>query len=726
MQQSIVSRLGWRNLRPVQEASIPPLLAGHDAVVLAPTAGGKTESAMIPLLDRLLAHGLNGQPSILYLCPLKALINNLLPRLQSLAGLAGRDAFAWHGEVTTTERKNFLKDPQAVLLTTPESLQVMLSSANFEAAELFAGLDSVVIDEVHAFAGTARGDQLIALLTQIDVLLGRPIQRVGLSATVGNPEELLCWLGGQRERPQSLVDPNKEGAQRSKRMLEVHPVAGDISNSAELLSKLMRGSPKSLLFVDSRRAAEEIRSKIAESGRVDALAHHSSLSQEMRQESEAVFKGSTANQRKPQAIVCTSTLELGLDVGDVDKVFQLGAPSTVSAFLQRFGRAGRREGSVAHMVFVTDEQDSFLRALALIRLAIARQVEPVQPDTRAFCVLVQQVLLAILKVGALAPDKLWKALGNAPCFADISQQERTQLLEHMLAGGWLERGQGRFRLGERTEKAYGRSHFSDLLSVFSGGSGVTVKTVEGRPVGSLDSSMALRLWSEKSSFVLGGGSWLPKGWDSASKTLTVVASVGGQAVRWSGGKGQSGMALCRETRAILTESGPVGFLGPKAQELLDKLRSEQPDLDADHPMVWETGKLENRGTQVELWAGDRVHRTLADAWSGWLGCPARCDARTVKVSCSLSTWEEMITRALSDDPSEFLEAGLRTLESQGGGPPQGEIKFSELLPEAFRREVLWKEQYDLPAAAEVMSELAHRILKIAEPQTALTGIQEGA
>lgn len=715
MQQSIVSRLGWRSLRPVQEASIPPLLRGDDAIVLAPTAGGKTESAMIPLMDRLLANGFNGQAALLYLCPLKALINNLLPRLQSLAALAGRDAFAWHGEVTSTERKSFLKDPQAVLLTTPESLQVMLSNSSLDAKELFAGLQSVVIDEVHAFAGTSRGDQLIALLTQIDVLTERPIQRVGLSATVGNPEDLLRWLGGGRGRTETLVDPNKDGAQKSKRMIEVHPVGGDLSNSAELLSKLMRSSPKSLLFVDSRRAAEEIRARLAESGNIEALAHHSSLSQEMRQESEAVFKGSGANQRKPQTIVCTSTLELGLDVGDVDKVFQLGAPSTVSAFLQRFGRAGRREGSVAHMVFVTDQQETFLRALALIRLAIAREVEPVCPDTRAFCVLVQQVLLAILKVGALAPDKLWKTLGDPPCFCDITQEEKLLLLDHMVEGGWLEKGQGRLRLGERTEKAYGRSHFSDLLSVFSGGSGVTVKTVEGRPVGSLDSSMALRLWSEKSSFVLGGGSWLPKGWDSGSKTLTVVASVGGQAVRWSGGKGQSSMAICREIRSILTSSDPLPFLGPKGQEQLNKLRSELPDLDPDHPIVSEVGKLENRSTQVELWAGERVHRTLADAWSGWLGCPARCDSRSVKVSCSLSTWEEQIARALNNDPREFLEAGLRTLESQGGGPPQGEIKFSELLPQEFRREVLWKEQYDLPSAAQVMTELAHRILNVTEP-----------
>lgn len=710
MQQSIVSRLGWRSLRPVQEASIPPLLQGHDSIVLAPTAGGKTESAMLPLLDRLLANSFNGQPALLYLCPLKALINNLLPRLQTLAALAGRDAFAWHGEVTSSERKGFLNDPQAVLLTTPESLQVMLGSAKVDAPALFSGLQSVVIDEVHAFAATPRGDQLIALLSQLDVLTERKIQRVGLSATVGNPEELLSWLGGGRGRLESLVDPNKDGAQKSQRMIEVHPVGGDLGNAAELLSKLMRSSAKSLLFVDSRRAAEEIRARIAASGQIEALAHHSSLSQEMRQESEAAFKGKSGQQKRPQTIVCTSTLELGLDVGDVDKVFQLGAPATVSAFLQRFGRAGRRDGSIAHMVFVTDQEETFLRALALIRLAIAQRVEPVCPDHRAFCVLVQQVLLAVLKAGALAPDKLWASLGEPPCFSQISTAEKTHLLQHMAEAGWLEKGQGRFRLGEKTEKAYGRSHFSDLLSVFSGGSGVTVKTLDGRSVGSLDASMALTLWAQKASFILGGGSWLAKGWDAGSKTLTVIPSVGGQAVRWSGGKGQPAMAICREVRAILTSADPLPFLGPRGREQLDKLRAEFVDLDPDRPLVSESGKLENRSTQIELWAGVRVHRTLADAWSGQLGCPARCDSRLIKLSCPLSTWEALIARALEGNHREFLEAGLRAFESQGGGPPQGEIKFSELLPEAFRREVLWKEQYDLESATQVLGELAHRVL----------------
>jgi ATP-dependent Lhr-like helicase len=706
MQQAIVSRLGWRSLRPVQEASIPPLLRGDDAIVLAPTAGGKTESAMLPLLDRLLAQGKTGQPSLIYLCPLKALINNLLPRLQSLAQLAGRDAFAWHGEVSATERKGFLQDPQTVLLTTPESLQVILSRAQLNLEQLLGGLEAVVIDEVHAFAGTPRGDQLIALLHQLDRHSQSPVQRVGLSATVGNPEQLLEWLEGGRGRPRSLVDPNKDGAQKSRRLLEVHPVSTDCAECAPLLARMMRTSAKSLLFVDSRRQAEEIRGQLAEQGGLEALTHHSSLSQEKREESEAAFRSSAKGNRLPQAIVCTSTLELGLDVGDVDKVFQLGAPSTVSAFLQRFGRAGRRQGSVPHMVFVTDQEESFLRALALIRLAIAQRVEPVAVETRAFCVLVQQILVQVLRHGALAPDRLWQILGNPPCFSGISENEKKGLIEHLLQGEWLLPGQGRLRLGDRTEKAYGRSHFMDLLSVFSGGASVTVKTGEGRPVGSLDASAALRLWSERRSFVLGGSSWLPKGWDPGAQVLTVTASMGGESVRWSGSKAESSQAVIREIRAILTESEPLPFLGAKAQARLDELRRQSHQVDPERPLVWEAGKSDNRKTVIELWAGERVHRTLAASWSGWLGCSARCDHRRITVSTRLARWEEMLQQGLAQ-PEEHLQSGLRASNQE---LPVTELKFAELLPEFIQREVLQKQHYDIPLATQCLAELEQRVV----------------
>src|SRR6266498_2654812 len=191
----IVNSLGWRDLRPLQEAAVTPLLRGDDALLIAPTAAGKTEAAIFPLLTRMTADKWSGT-SLLYVCPLKALLNNLQPRLERYIGWIGRRAAIWHGDVGSSARKALLWDRPDVLLTTPESLESMLVSTNVDHRLFFEGLQAVVVDEVHAFAGDDRGWHLLAVLERLTHLIGRPLQRVGLSATVGNPPELLRWLQG--------------------------------------------------------------------------------------------------------------------------------------------------------------------------------------------------------------------------------------------------------------------------------------------------------------------------------------------------------------------------------------------------------------------------------------------------------------------------------------------------------------------------------------------------
>ncbi len=711
-QQAVVTTLGWRSLRPVQEQSIPPLLRGDDAVILAPTAGGKTEAALLPLLDRLSSSSQASAPNIIYLCPLKALINNLLPRLQSLAQLVGREAFAWHGEVSQSKRKAFLKDPKAVLLTTPESLQVLLSRRGLDLTTLFSGLNTIVVDEVHAFCGEARGDQLIALLTQLDRWAPKPVQRVGLSATVGNPQDLLHWLSGERGCRQNLVDPNSDGSAKKRRLLEIHPVGDEPEARARCLGALMARSPKSLLFVDSRRQAEDMRSLLEAQG-VEAHAHHSSLSQDQREQSESVFRQQGTQSRRPQLIVCTSTLELGLDVGDVDRVFQLDAPSTVSAFLQRFGRAGRREDSVAHMLFITDRSESFLRACALVKLALAGEVEPVQPRARAFPVLVQQMLMQVLREGALAPDRLWQQLGPAPCFAGISESEKAHLLEHLLAEGWLVSSSGRLHLGERTEKRFGRSHFLELLSVFQGGASASVQTSDGRPIGTLDLGVARQLAETGSAFLLGGQSWKATRWQEGGQVLTVTASAGGRTFRWSGSASEESFALSRCTRQLLSSGEPLPFLGPKAAERLSELQAESRDLDPDQVVASESGSDSTRSSRLELWAGHRVGRTVAAVLGGWLGCEATSNARQVKLKCSTSDWQRLLAEAPTEDQPlrDFLRAGLK-LHEQRSPSDSVEDKFVELLPPHLAQELRFEQHYDLETTQMIFGEL--KMAKILE------------
>ncbi|WP_325050306.1 DEAD/DEAH box helicase [Amycolatopsis panacis] len=207
----IVNTLGRRTLRPLQEEAIKPVVDGKDALLLAPTAGGKTEEAFFPVLTAMEEKRWTGL-SVLYVCPLKALLNNLLPRLEGYAAWLGRRVALWHGDVTGPARKRILRDPPDVLLTTSESLEAMLVSANVDHAHFLDGVRAIVVDEVHAFAGDDRGWHLLAFLERLSRVTGQPIQRIGLSATVGNPPELLEWLRGSDRgiRPCAVVSPGVE------------------------------------------------------------------------------------------------------------------------------------------------------------------------------------------------------------------------------------------------------------------------------------------------------------------------------------------------------------------------------------------------------------------------------------------------------------------------------------------------------------------------------------
>ena len=333
-----------------------PVLRGDDALLLAPTAGGKTEAATFPALTRMAAEGWTGL-SVIYLCPLKALLNNLLPRLETYGGWTGRRVALWHGDTPASRRKSMLADPPDLLLTTPESLESMLVSANVDHRRLFSDLRAVIVDEVHAFGSGDRGWHLLAVLERLTRIVGRPLQRIGLSATVGNPDELLRWLQGSSaaKSPGSVVGrhPGPFDIKGSLKQTGLSaPVAltepptepkldlqldyvGSIANAAKVIAALHRGE-KRLVFADSKRLVEMLGAELRERGVTTHLVHASLSLDERRRAEEAFAQG------RDCVIVSTSALELGIDVGDLDRVIQLNAPPTVASFLQRLGRSGRR------------------------------------------------------------------------------------------------------------------------------------------------------------------------------------------------------------------------------------------------------------------------------------------------------------------------------------------------------------------------------------------------
>ncbi|HEY5115152.1 MAG TPA: DEAD/DEAH box helicase, partial [Nakamurella sp.] len=293
----VVNTLQWRTLRPLQQAAVGPVLAGEHCLMIAPTAGGKTEAAILPLLSRAQFESWSGL-SVLYVCPLRALLNNLEPRLDRYARWLGRRARVWHGDTTAATRRSILSDPPDILLTTPESLEAMLVSARFDPHTVLESVRAVVVDEIHAFAGDDRGVHLRSLLGRLERLAGHPIQRIGLSATVGNPDELLQWLQGSAVgvgrviAPDSPADRMDPGARPLVADADVAvDYVGTLDNAAIVIAALQHGDKK-LIFVDSRRDSERLATAISALG-VTAFVSHSSLSSPERHRTETAFAEST-------------------------------------------------------------------------------------------------------------------------------------------------------------------------------------------------------------------------------------------------------------------------------------------------------------------------------------------------------------------------------------------------------------------------------------------------
>lgn len=475
LQEVLLSGLGWDGLRPVQEETCRAVADGADVVVLAPTAGGKTESAFIPVIDALLKAGSSGLGAI-YLSPLKALINDQEDRILLMCGRAGLTVASQHGDVAARDRWKFSADGELpnLLLTTPESLEVLLGDPASRGA--FASVRFVIIDEIHAFMETDRGVHLRCLLDRLEMAGAgrRVVQRIGLSATVGNPEELLAWLSGPGRKKQLVQIPSPATPKRFSFVVE-----GEFSAQVRAVAEAVRGR-KALVFVDSRSLAERLMMPLSDlvSG---VYLHHSSVSAEDRAEAEAAF-----DQGGGTCVICTSTMELGIDIGDLDLVVQYGPPRSVASFLQRLGRTGRR-GGAAEMLFVLYSPCDLLVAAATIESAMRHEVEPLRVPAHAYHVMVQQLFLLLKsRPGGVSQRTIAGALRSLSPFAMVPPDTVTRLLGYLAEQGFLVCDGDLYSAGPRAERELGRSNWVALVSVIHDAGGYAAVLPDGTVVGTLD------------------------------------------------------------------------------------------------------------------------------------------------------------------------------------------------------------------------------------------------
>lgn len=600
LQEAIVARLGWSSLRPVQEQAGDALLAGANAVILAPTAGGKTEASMFPTISQMVGSAPDGVGA-LYIAPIKALLNNQAERLGLYTEMVGLRRFVWHGDTDDSSRRKFLKEPAELLMTTPESLEVMLVSQRVDTAKLFGDLRIVVIDEVHALAGSDRGAHLMSVLERIARYSRHDLQRVGLSATVGNPEAILDWLQGSSQREARVVDPPKVPSRRQ--LLVIH--RPELSLLAIDAAQLAKGQ-KSLFFCQSRSTTEKVAETMRRAG-TTVFVHHSAVSKEERLLAEETFNRGTAD-GLGACIVCTSTLELGIDVGDLDRVLQADAPDTVSSFLQRMGRTGRRDGQAGNTTFFCESSESVLQAIALIELAKQGWVESVPLQKRCWPVLIHQLLTMALAGGGISQEEAWAHLSKVTDFTGISRPEFERLIRWLLADGGLREASGLLVIGPKAEKRFGRKNFMELFAVFTSPVSYTVVTSAGQPLGSLQQEFVDRLVDGVSSFLLGGRGWVVQRIQHDDRRVFVDPAPRGKQPTWGGYIPQFlGFEVCQKMRDILVSSIAFPYLDEQAAAILEEKRESIQPL-----FQGRRAGIEARDGDLRWWtfAGGKINATL--------------------------------------------------------------------------------------------------------------------
>ena len=684
----IANGLGWGGLRPVQALSTEAILDGANCVVLAPTAGGKTEAAFLPLLSKMDVEDWRGV-SVLYIAPIRALLNNQEARLSRLTGLIGRRAGKWHGDVKEPARRRMIDDPPDILAITPESLEAMLLSTRTPARRFLAQVRAVVIDEVHAFAGDDRGAHLVALLERITRLAEADIQRIGLSATVGDPEAIVSWLSGSSLRPQRVVDP---GGARKQPELALDFV-GTLDNAALLIERLYPGTRR-LVFVDSRRRVEELGHRLSQRG-VDVYLSHSSLALSERTAAERAFEEGTNC-----VIVATSALELGIDVGDLDHVIQIDAPSSVSSFLQRMGRTGRRAGTTANCTFLVTDDDALLRAAALINLFRSGYIEPARPSAWSPHVLAHQAIALSMQEQGSASHAWWTWLEGCAAFREVLASEREAIVRHMVENDILVDSDARLALGAQGERLYGARNFLELYAVFS--TPRVLRVMHGQlEVGVVDASFLQDKERQSPNFVLAGRPWHIASVDWKGGICSVEPAEAGGYPRWFGQPVSLAHALCQAMRKVLLSSDHDASWSKRAVTAIEAQRESHAFLNDSSLPIEEDADGRCRWWTFAGGAGNRVLAGLLELELGARVSPGNTFITFADGAAESSVAIRQAIDAIAAraplgwcDAAPLVDPGQRSRVS----------KFQPCLPSQIEHGLIARETMSIDDANEILAE----------------------
>lgn len=587
----------WEALYDVQEKSSPLILSKeHDVLISATTAGGKTEAVFFPILSNLLIDNEKVSSKsfqVLYISPLKALINDQFQRLEDLCNSIG-DIYVcpWHGDASKAKKAKGLKNPEGILLITPESLEALFVNRGYEINRLFNDLQYIVVDELHSFMGLERGKQLQSLMSRIDHSIKKEVPRVGMSATIGD-----MFLAAKFLRPRNPESVKIVMSTSDSRDLKVQ-IRGSINECAGNDEDDDRGDAKieiakhifehlrgegNLIFANSRKDVEQysdlLRQLSDERGVPNEfLPHHGNLSKSIREDAESSLK----DPYKPSSVVCTSTLELGIDIGSVKSVAQIGAPHNVSSLRQRLGRSGRRDGDPSILRMYIEENSiskdtsvsdklrlNLVQGIAVVNLLVNRWCEPSEDSAPHFSTLIQQTLSMIAERGGLTAESLYSYLCKNGAFSCVTQQQYIEMLR-CLANDEndliQQSNDSTLLLSPKGEKIV---NWYDFYAAFQSTEDYKVVN-EGKTLGTIPGNKTpVR---EDALIVFAGMRWRVVKIYQNEKIIEVVKSEGGIPLKFYSIGGRIHDAVVKEMFKIYSSSDSIIFLDKKAQEMLQEGR----------------------------------------------------------------------------------------------------------------------------------------------------------
>ena len=691
--QDYVADKKWGDLTDIQKAAFDPIFNGESCIIEAPTSGGKTEAVLFPLLTRIATNNKNGF-KVLYIAPLKALLNDLALRVIPYAERCGLKAFKWHGDVGQAEKIQQMVFPADILLTTPESIEaILLRKANWQ--DVFTELESIVIDEAHYFALTERGAHLMSLLERITVGINKDPQRIAVTATIGNPQELAQWMMGSRKAGKEIKVARWNEKERD---FMIHYFMEESAGLQDKLYDLLIRK-KSIVFERSRSGTEETASKISQRNQqsgtrnpIIVKTHHSSVSKKLREEAEGGIK--QHNESSVNAIISTSTLELGIDIGELDQVVQVGGLNSSGSFLQRVGRTGRRANQPQYFRGLCEEDDELLLLAGCVNLGWRHESENILFPHLAFHILAHQTICLCLQLHGATADTIWSTLSKASCFSAITKQDFIDLISYMKAEDFLrEIGGGILLISNKTEDEFLRANWKRLFAIFD--TGPMYNVVDGkRIIGTLDSNFA-RGRELPFVFVLGGQEWNALKIDHEMQQVLVKKNTTGIPPKWKAiCNFDVPFELAQEVGRLLKTGFDLPFLDHNAKVVLQKKHETYFELGwAPDKWIVETSP---DFPQIYLWtfAGDKINRAIAALLFQTIGSKPEHDYKKITI--------------VTDEESEINYADIQLYLNQWKSRTAVELeqtinstikvswfsKFSECLPPLLAKKVIVEKGFD--------------------------------